>query len=133
MRLIPTILFAFVTSVSTPAVADTPLSPREASQKIGEFCSVLVDVQGIADRGGTLMMHGADAVFFIVIPDSARPQFDAAGINDPKTYFSKKRVQVTGIVKKYPLKHRTNGWVLELPSIEVTQPDQLKIVDTENK
>ena len=108
-----------------PAKVDPakPLMPAEAAKKLNEKLTVEMEVKSTGGRGVCFLNSEADhrdaANFTLFIAEATVEKFKKAKIDDPRTHFKGKTIQVTGTVTLHQSK----------PQIKVDDPEQIKVVD----
>jgi hypothetical protein len=110
---------------------DKPLSPVDAIKKVDEKVTVEMLVKAAKNRlekRGEIYLDSEDDFhddknLGIVITKAGAAKFADAGVKEPASHFKGKTIRVTGtvIIKE------------KRPRIEVTDPDQIKIVQTKDK
>jgi DNA/RNA endonuclease YhcR with UshA esterase domain len=124
--MLPTTLVLAVFLVSTMRADDQPakpVTPAEAAKKVNEKVVVEFEVKSTGGNEARFLNSEADFKdaknFTIYIPEAALEKFKTGKIDDPKTHFKGKTIQVTGTVTLYRDK----------PQIKVEDPDQIKVTD----
>jgi hypothetical protein len=124
MRLSTLVLAVFL--ISTARADDPPakpVTPTDAAKKVNEKVVVEFEVKSSGGNEARFLNSEEDYKdaknFTIYIPEAAVEKFKKVKIDDPKTYFKGKTIQVTGTVTLYRDK----------PQIKVENPDQIKVTD----
>lgn len=101
------------------------LTPAEAIQRLNEMVTVELVVQRTKSCTGSKQVfldsepnHRDPKNLGIVVTEVGRANFATAGIDDPTSHFSGKRIRVHGTVIR-----KEKG-----PYIEVTDPSQIELV-----
>ena len=128
--LLSTVCLAMLTTPGLPSRAnfDTPLTPAEARQRIGEEVRLRMTVRVAKDRlekrGEIYLDSEADfrdpKNFATVITTKGAKALRAAGIGKPAGHFRGKRILVHGTVQE----------VDGVPRIEVDSAEQIELVTT---
>jgi acetyl esterase/lipase len=127
MRPIGLMIAGLVMSHSVAAQdVNRPLTPAEAAKKIDQQVTVEMEVK--SSGGGrnrylnSMPDYSAASNFTIFIPQAAMGKFAQAKIENPDEHFYGKTIQVTGTVTL----------AREKPQIAVTEPGQIKIIESKS-
>ena len=103
-----------------------PLSPAEAAKRVGEKCTVEMEVKsvGVSKNGGIAFLNSEEDFkdeknFTAFLGKEAVEKFKKAKVEDLAAHFKGKTVRVTGTVKLYR----------ERPEIAVDDPEQIQVVE----
>ncbi|MCS6976719.1 MAG: hypothetical protein NZM31_06865 [Gemmatales bacterium] len=108
------------------AAEEKPISVEEAGKKVGQEVTVEMQVKSVGEtRSGNKLFFlnseenfRSDKNFTIVIDGKLQEKFAKAGVADPKTFYHRKTIRVTGKVTLYQNK----------PQIRVEGPEQIEVV-----
>lgn len=114
---------AMVAAVCADDAPVTPLTPAAAAKKVDQKVTVEMLVKSTGGKTSQFLNSEEDFKdkdnFTIFIPEDVMEKFQKAKIEDPKTYYKGKTVQVTGTVILYR----------EKPEIKIEEPKQIKVVE----
>jgi acetyl esterase/lipase len=109
-----------------------PLTPGEAAKKIDQQVTVQFQVRSSGGNRNRYLNSAASyevpSNFTVFIPEAAVPAFVQAKIERPEEHYYGKMIQVTGTVTFFRL--RLRGEQSQRPQISVTDPSQIKIVES---
>ncbi len=118
---------AMLVAASADDTASKPISPAEAAMKVNQKVTVEMLVKSTGGKTNHFLNSEEDYKdaknFTVFIPEDAVEKFQKAKIEDPKTYYKGKIVQVTGTVELYR----------EKPQIKLEDPKQIKVVEKTEK
>jgi len=106
---------------------ETPLTPVEARNKVGETITVEMTVQATKDRlekRGEIYLDAEpdfrdEKNFAVVITRTGAAKLKDAGIADLASHFKDKKIRATGLVKE----------VDRIPRIEIEDAKQIRLVE----
>lgn len=115
-------------TLSRAAVADKPLPPAQAREKIGATITVEMTVRSAKnrlERRGEIYLDSETDFrdknnFAVVISKAGALSLKAAGIDDPATHFQDKTIRATGTVKV----------VDKVPRIVIDNVERIRIVES---
>ena len=103
-----------------------PITPDEAAKRVGEKCTVEMDVKsvGVSKNGGVAFLNSEEDFkdeknFTAFLGKEAVEKFKKAKVEDLAAHFKGKTIRVTGTVKLYR----------ERPEIAVDDPEQIQVVE----
>jgi DNA/RNA endonuclease YhcR with UshA esterase domain len=100
-----------------------PLTPELSAKKIGEKCTVQMDVKSVGKGKGVVFLNSKAVYkdadnFTVFISKAGVEKLKEAKIDDPAAYYKSKTVLATGVVKLYR----------EKPEIVVETAEQIQVV-----
>ena len=124
MRTVHSLCLTLITAqIASGQEASPPLTPAEASKKVGQEVSVELLVRSTGGNRNSYLNSASDfsqaANFTIYIPEAARPKFAAVQIEKPDEHYYGRTIQVTGKVQL----------ARDKPRIVVSDPSHIKIID----
>lgn len=123
-------LLTLVLAAPLPAQEAKPLTPADAAKKLGQKCTVEMEVKsaGKSRDGKVVFLNSAqdfraDDNFTIMIGMRAVTRLKENKVEDAAAHFKGKTVRVSGTVSEYRKK----------PQIIVNDPKQIEIVEKDKK